>query len=129
MPRKFSQTVFPAKSFGSANSLRYHHETAYGLSGGMGKFEKFAPTGYDTPGYCRRFIPTKGSGSTPAFTWAATTVEGIFALSQSAGRKDGDAMTSPFAETLLDDCNAHPSFNETFELDFEPACAATIPHN
>src|SRR5205807_10491146 len=84
---------------------------------------------YVTPGYCRRFIPSRGCGSTPSFTWAATSVEGIFALSQSAGRKDGDAMTSPFAETLLDDCNAHPSFNETFELDFEPACAATIPHN
>src|SRR6266404_8782141 len=109
MPRKFSHTVLPAKSFGSANSLRYHHETAYGLSGGMGKFEKFAPMGYDTPGYCRRFIPSKGSGSTPLFTWAATTVVGTFALIHSLGWKADPEMASPFSETFVEDCNAHPS--------------------
>src|SRR6266403_2131786 len=128
MPRKFSQTVFPAKSFGSANSLRYHHETAYGLSGGMGKFEKFAPMGYDTPGYCRRFIPSKGSGSAPLFTCAATTVVGTFALIQSFGWNDGLAIASPFSETLAEDCKAQPSFRENLgSADLEP-CANPVMH-
>src|SRR5258705_12369471 len=80
----------------------------------MGKFEKFPPTGYDTPGYCRRFIPKSGSGSRPAFTCAATTVVGTVALIQSLGWKKGVARSSPFSETLAEDCRAHPSLSGNF---------------
>src|SRR5882762_8590506 len=80
----------------------------------MGKFEKFPPTGYDTPGYCRKFIPKSGSGSRPAFTWAATTVVGTVALIQSLGWKEGVAMASPFSETLAEDCKAQPSLSGNF---------------
>src|SRR5215470_1315358 len=125
MPRKFSHTVFPANSFGRVNSLRYHHETAYGLSGGIGRFEKFAPIGYPMPGYFRRFMPSKGSGSCPFFTWAATTVAGTLALIQFVVGNAAVEMASPFSPAFAEDCNAQPSPSDNFASPgCEPACAS-----
>ena len=51
----------------------------------------------------------KGSGSSPFFTCAATTVVGTSAWIQSLASNDALAMTSPVAVTFAEDCSAHPS--------------------
>ena len=95
---------------GSVNVFRYHHDAAYGLSGGIGIFEKFAPIGYPIPGYCRRFIPKNGSGRTLCLICAATTVVGTVTSIQPFVEYPGLEIASPAAlSILLDVCRFHPS--------------------
>src|SRR5258708_2886927 len=69
-------------------------------------------------------MPKCGSASSPALTWAATTVVGTVALIQSFDWNDGEAMTSPFSATLAEDCRAQPSFRDNFESeDLDGPCA------
>ena len=81
----------------------------------MGRFEKFMPIGYVTPGMERRFMPKAGSGYTFCFTRAATTVVGTVTAYHPVGWKRGVESTSPRCCTLAEDCSVHPSRKESLD--------------
>ena len=55
-PPKCSQTLRPAASAGSVNSVRYHHGTRKGLSSGISMSEKLPAISYSVPGMSRTFM-------------------------------------------------------------------------
>src|SRR6266849_4994880 len=54
-------------------------------------------------------MPLKGSGSSPLFTCAATTVVGTSAWIQFLISNDLLEIASPVAVTFVEDCRVHPS--------------------
>ncbi|OLB61000.1 MAG: hypothetical protein AUI11_11605 [Acidobacteria bacterium 13_2_20CM_2_66_4] len=56
IPLRFSQIARARVAAGRSNSRRYHHDTLYGLSDGIGSSANCSPIGYVVPGMARRFI-------------------------------------------------------------------------
>src|SRR4029453_16862785 len=109
MPSRFRKTARPPSVAGRANSFRHHHPRANGLSGAMGRSEKFFATGYVIPGNVRRFIPKNGSGYVPFSTRAPTTVLGTVMADHAEASKPGCDTDSPPASTRAEDCSPQPS--------------------
>src|SRR5947207_3435818 len=103
MPPKCSQMIRSRVAGGRSNSRRYHHDTRYGLSDGIGSSANWLPIGYVVPGMARRFIPVYGSGYRPLSTSAPTTVPGTDAACHPGAANPGREIASPCGLTFADD--------------------------
>src|SRR5919199_5734831 len=103
MPLNCSHTDRLRVDAGRSNSRRYHHDTLYGLSAGIGSSANCDPIGYVVPGMLRRFVPKYGFANVPSSTSAPTTVPGTVAACHPDVEKPGCEIASPVAFTAADD--------------------------